>query len=151
MDNTNTKSSLRDHILSQTKLPTESVTAFGRLLHVRTMSGNERDGFEQSVLDAKEKGETPNIRGLLAALCIVDKDQKRVFTDEDAKALGQLNAKELDRVFSKATQLNGIGKDDVAELEGNSARADGDDFCLTSATVGDAPSESCSPESTPES
>ena len=86
---------------------------------VRTMSGAERDQFEQDYLDAKEKGKNPNIRGRLFALCVIDKSGNRVFTDEDAEVLGQKSAKELDRVFAIASKLNGIGKEDIAELEGN--------------------------------
>ena len=41
-----------------------------------------------------------NFRAKLAALIVVDESGSRVFSDEDAAALGQKNAKALDRIFA---------------------------------------------------
>ena len=113
--------SIRDSILSQTQqtLPSEPVTFAGQAVHVRVMTGLERDGFESAYLASKAAGK-PNIRGAMAAYTVVDDQGQRLFTDADAEALGKLPAAELDRVFAIAQRLNKIDEKDVAELEGNS-------------------------------
>lgn len=112
----------RDSILSAADLPTEEVKTpeWGGSVHVRTMSGTERDAFEQSIIDAK-KGATSlaNVRAKLAVRVICDADGNRLFTDTDADALGRKSGKALDRVFEVAQRLNGIGAKEVKELEGN--------------------------------
>lgn len=108
----------RDDILSRTQLPTEPVEAFGGTVYVRTMSGAERDSWEQAQLDARKTGKI-NVRGSFAARVVCDEQGKRLFTDADAEALGKLSAIDLDAVWEKGAKLNGIGAKDVKELEGN--------------------------------
>lgn len=118
---------LRDTILQQTQLalPSEPVRFAGQDVHVRTMTGLERDAFETLYLESKTEGR-PNIRGAMAAFTVVDENGVRVFEDGDAEKLGRLPAAELDAVFSIAQRLNKITDDDVKELEGNSEATPGD-------------------------
>ena len=119
--------SLRETILSTTTndLPREPVKFCGQPLHVRTMTGLERDAFETVYLESKAAGR-PNIRGAMAAFTLIDDEGKRVFTDADAHALGNLPAAELDRVFEIGQRLNKMSEADVADLEGNSEATPGD-------------------------
>lgn len=118
---------LREHILGQTKLPVRPVHAFGRKCYVRTMTGAERDAYEAEIVEAAKAGRAPNYRGSLAARTLSDAQGNRLFTDDDADALAKLSARDLDRIFDLATELNGLGADAIEELEGNSAPTTGGD------------------------
>lgn len=112
----------RDLILAASDLPTEEVQApeWGGSVFVRTMSGTERDAFEQSVIDGKANATSlDNVRARLAVKVICDAAGTRLFTDADADALGAKSGKVLDRVFEVAQRLNGIGADAVKSAEGN--------------------------------
>jgi hypothetical protein len=113
--------SLRDQILGADDLPVEEVEVpeWGVTVRVRTMMGYERDAFEASVVQG-EKRNLDNLRARLCAMCIVDEDGNRVFSESDAEALGRKNAGALDRVFAVAQRLNGMSKQDVDDLVGNS-------------------------------
>jgi hypothetical protein len=60
-----------------------------------------------------------NIRAKLVALTVVDEDGNRIFSDEDAEALGKKSAAALDRIFAVAQRLSGLRPEDVEELAGN--------------------------------
>ena len=121
----------KDSILSASDLPTEEVPVpeWGGSVFIRTMSGAERDAFEQSIIEgnAAKKGKTPkgdepkmvNVRAKLAVRVLVDDKGVRLFTDADAGILGSKSGKALDRVFEVAQRLCGIGDKDIEELEGN--------------------------------
>lgn len=111
----------RDQILAQSSLPIERVSAFGGEVFVCTMSGLERDAFEVAYEADRKAGKPVNVRGALAVRTLCDQQGNRLFTDDDLDAVSGLSARELDKVFSVAQRLNGIGADDVKELEGNSA------------------------------
>ncbi len=130
----------KDQILSASDLPTEEVQVpeWGGSVFVRTMNGTERDAFEQDIIAArardaeqneasdgvpnaaKSNSELVNIRARLAVKTVVDAQGNRLFTDNDAAALGKKSGKALDRIFDVAQRLSGIGEKDVKELEGNS-------------------------------
>jgi hypothetical protein len=113
----------RESILSQTNLPTESVTIpeWGGDVFVKTMSGTDRDAFEGTHLAARKSGgeTTANIRARLAVFTVCDASGALLFKPEDADALGKTHAKALDRVFDVARKLNAIGAEEEKELEGN--------------------------------
>ncbi len=88
-------------------------------LNVRTLRGNEKDQFEAWWIDPKRTS-LVGVRAKLAALCAVDDNGQRLFTDADADWLGQKSASALSRVFNAACELNALFPKDVAELEKNS-------------------------------
>lgn len=97
------------------------VKEWGGTVRVRSMSGAERDAFEQSILDAKGKAKNiKNIRARFVASLIVDEKGDRVFADSDIEALGKKNGKALDHLFDVAQKLSGMAEDDLEELAGNS-------------------------------
>lgn len=92
------------------------------ILHVRTISGAERDAFEESVLVKKGKKREvslKDIRAKLVCLAACDSNGTPVFTPGDEKWLTDKSGKVLDRLFSEAQKINGITEEDVEELMGN--------------------------------
>jgi len=115
-------------ILDSKDLPTEvvDVPEWGGSVTIRTLSGTERDRFEQSLLKGR-KVDMDNMRAKLCALCMVDEKGKRLFNDLEAQQLGLKSAKALDKVFTVAQKLNGMGADDIEDMVKNSGRAIADD------------------------
>lgn len=114
----------RDAILQAQDLPRELVTVpeWGGEVYVRALTGAERDAFEQSIVEQKGKStkmNLQNMRAKLVALTVVDEEGKRVFSDADAKLLGQKSALALNRVFEVAQKLSGLTPEDVDELTKN--------------------------------
>ena len=90
---------------------------------VRTLTGAERDAFEESSLIQQGKSYKTNLKNLRARLIVrvcVDEAGHRVFADGDADAVGRKNAKTLDRIFDVAQEMNGLRAEDVEELAGKS-------------------------------
>ena len=111
----------KDAILKADDLPKElvDVPEWGGSVYVRTLRGNERDHSEQSLVGKKQKTSLENVRARFAVLTICDENCTRLFTDGDAKALGEKSAAALDRVFAVAQRLNGFSQDDVEDLAKN--------------------------------
>jgi hypothetical protein len=59
------------------------------------------------------------IRAKFVAACVVDEAGNKLFTAEDVKALGELNAKAIDRIFTAIQERNGLRDEDLEELAGN--------------------------------
>ena len=103
----------KDAILAADDLPRETVNVpeWGGEVLVRTMSGTDRDAFEASLLE--KDGRMENVRARLVALTLCDSQGDRLFDDSEIAALGRKSACALDRVFSVAQRLNGIGVEQV--------------------------------------
>lgn len=116
----------REEILAASDLKTETVEVpeWGGQVIVKTLMGFERDEFEASLFigpDGKPTiGRTAeNVRAKLIAASTVDEAGARMFTAEDVEALGKKSAKALDRVFSAAQAVNGMGRREVEALAKN--------------------------------
>ncbi|MCM1972333.1 phage tail assembly chaperone [Streptomyces sp. G1] len=143
-----------DDILGADDVVIEPVTVpewGGRVVLVRGLSGEERDAWEASIRKIRpslsKKGEQEivvdqtNARAKLLVKCIVRADGSRVFTDQQAPALGRKNGKALDRLYDVATRLSGLSDDEEQVIEGNSETTEGGD---------DSPSSSPETSDTPE-
>lgn len=125
----------RDQILgtpkaSHTDVDLSDIPGWG-VVRIKDLSAAERDQIEQScVVDRlvvvkggrrKLRRETSldNIRAKFVAACVVDEDGNSVFTLDDVKALGQLNARAIDRIFTVVQERNGLRDEDLDELAGN--------------------------------
>lgn len=130
----------RDKILAADDLTRElvHVPEWGGSVYVRTLTGSERDAYEESLTKERitrrgrrtERHRTidlQNARARLCALTIVDLDGKRLFSDADVRELGQKSASALTRVAEVAQRLSGLTDDDVDELTGNSDDDQNDD------------------------
>ena len=113
---------LREQLLGADDLPVEAVEVpeWGVTVWVRSLMAHERDALEMEIAASKDRS-VENLRGRLCALCIVDEEGNRVFSLEDAEALGRKSARALDRVFEVALRLNGMSARDVDDLVGTSA------------------------------
>lgn len=106
------------------RLRVEPVTIEGVAdpIFLRTLTGRERDGFEQSCFTQKGKDRvmnTENIRAKLLVRSICDDKGVRLFQDGEADSLGGIPADILDILFSKAQKMSGLAPSDVEELAGN--------------------------------
>ena len=128
---------LRELILSADDTMTENVACpewahddWDGTVKVRGLTGTERDAFEAScqrimpVRDGRGKEMVPvldNIRAKLIVKCVLDPDDDtRLFSDQDANALGEKSGKVLDRLYDAAAKLSGISEADVEDLAKNS-------------------------------
>lgn len=115
----------RDEILGASDIAVEPVEVpeWGGTVRVRGLTGAERDELEAEIVRANRDGstrvDTRNLRARLVALSVVDEAGERLFTCEDIEALGQKSAAALDRVFSVAQRLSGLGDEDVEALAKN--------------------------------
>ena len=114
----------RDTILAAKDINVERVDVpeWDGFVHVRTLTGEERDSFEQRAVNARH-GDRIDLRGLkahLVALALCDKDGNRIIeTPEQVKQLGQKSAAALDRLFTVAQRMAGLSDEDVQELSDN--------------------------------
>jgi len=111
----------KSDILKAQDLKTESVKVpeWGGEVIIRTMTGSERDSYEQRIVRGNQKNEYIDIRATFLSLTIIDDKGERLFDEQDIKALGGKSAAALDRLFEVAQKLNGLRNDDIEELAGN--------------------------------
>src|SRR3972149_10065229 len=104
----------RDQILNAVDLSVESVDVpeWGGVVLVRTLTGEQRDAYEASIV--RQNGRHTqfnlvNLRAKLVALCVVDQAGPRLFSDADVKLLAQKSAAALPRGVGGAPRRNGRG------------------------------------------
>jgi hypothetical protein len=93
---------------------------WGCTLHVRGLTAGERDYYELEIRKQTDEGLRPNVRGLMVALATTDEYGESFFRLEDAADLARLDAAPVDRLFSAAVELSGMGPSDLEDLEKNS-------------------------------
>ena len=115
----------KNSILSlASRLRVEPVTIDGSTdpIFLRTLTGRERDGFENACFTQRGKDRvlsTENIRAKLLVRSICTEKGERIFQDNEAELLGSIPADILDILFTKAQQMSGLAPADVEELAGN--------------------------------
>jgi len=116
----------RDAILATPERKTVAVPVpeWGGEVHVRMLSGEERDAWEQDM--AARRKEQPdgsfrinNVRAALTAATACDEDGKLLFGPDDVEALGRKFGAALERIHAAAGRLNRIGSTDEEELAKN--------------------------------
>ena len=111
----------RDDILKKDDIVTEKleVPEWNGFVFVRTLSGAERDEFEQ-LASSRKKGDYTDLSGLKAkivALSTVDESGKRLFAGHDDHVkLNQKSAAGIDRIFKVAQRLSHLTDEDVEDL-----------------------------------
>lgn len=102
-----------------------AVPEWGGHVHVCTITGRQRDAWEQQMVGDRKAGKAQmaNIRASLAVLTVCDEKGDPVFRPGDVDTLGEKSAAALDRIFEVASKINHLGEKDVEELAGNSGGA----------------------------
>lgn len=97
-----------------------SVPEWGGEVRLKSLTGAERDRFEQSLQEqrgGKTKQNFDNFRARLIALCAVDEAGAPLFTNKQAVImLGNKNVAPLQRLFNKCNEMNGLSDEDVEDL-----------------------------------
>ena len=123
MSDTNKMKLTKDQILNADDLPTREVEVpeWGGAVKIRSLSGKERDSFEDTI-QKRKKGQSIELKGLkvlLLSLTIVNENNSSMFTEEDLEKLNAKSARALNRLFDAVTEMNGIGEEAVEELRKN--------------------------------
>lgn len=99
-------------------------------IYLRTMSAKERDAWEADSIENRQKFEgkplrmqLQNMRARFLARCICDQNGKLLFNEKQIEKFGDKSSLVLSRLWNEASSMNGLNKEDVDELVGNS---DGD-------------------------
>lgn len=104
------------------KLEPVDVPEWEGRVYVRTLTGGERDAFEDDIIQRRDKktGIPKSVVGLkilLVSLSACDKDGKRLFAgDGDEKKLAQKSAAAIERIFEVAQRLSRVTDEAVEEL-----------------------------------
>ena len=141
----------RDAILGAVDVQTEKVDVpeWGGDVIIRGLTGDELDAFQGSIRQFRPsldgKGMEPvliqeGMRAKLLVKCLVDETGERLFTDQDAPALGAKNGAVIDKLYDIASRLSGLSEEEKAEMEGNSAAATDDSSTSSSPETSAAPS-----------
>jgi len=115
----------RQAILNAEDLPMErmDVPEWGGFVYVRTLTGAERDAFEDASIKGRGRNRRFSLRNVCARLVVMavcDERGRRVFRDGDAERLGEKSAAALNRVYRVAARLSAISEEDIEDLAGNS-------------------------------
>ncbi len=98
---------------------TVPVPEWGGEVRISSITGTQRDDFEQSLILERGKDRKTNLRNVrakLIVLCAVNEDGSKMFTDDDIRRLGRKNAKPLDRLFDACQKIAGLSQEDVDKL-----------------------------------
>lgn len=103
----------RQEILDLNDLPPAQaveVPQWGKTVYVRTLMGFERDEFDAAIAKDNANGaeRMQNFRAKLVCACLCDEAGKRLFTYDDAPALGRKHAGAIRILFEAAEQANGM-------------------------------------------
>jgi hypothetical protein len=140
----------KDQILEADDLQMEPVDVpeWGGSVMVRTMTGSDRDAFDESLVPVGEDGnrhsDTTNIRVKLLTRAIVDEAGNRMFSAADMEALGRKSSVAIERVYAVAQRLNYVGAQAEAAAAKNSASGQSSDSGTASPDTSASPSESVS-------
>jgi hypothetical protein len=95
-------------------------------LFVTDMKAVDSDAFEREEAQLRaergpdEKGNTPNMRARFLVRVLYDEQGGRVFTDDQADALGEQSAAVLDRLFDVAARLSSTTPEALETTAGKS-------------------------------
>lgn len=107
-----------------------SIPEWGGSVRIRSITGAQRDAYEQSLMQQRGNSRQMNLRNArakLIVLCAVDERGSPLFTEADVNALSRKNAKPLDRLFDACRKIAGLSDDDMDKLTEDFGETQGDD------------------------
>jgi hypothetical protein len=112
----------RDAILAASDIQTKEVDVpeWGGSVFIKGMTGAERDNFEAANQDGSGGQKLTNLRARFLVRCIVNENGTKIFSDQDAAALGKKSSAAINRLWEAASELNGTGAEEQEAMEGNS-------------------------------
>ena len=116
----------RDDILNANDIQIEElpVPEWGGVICVKTLSADERDKLEASILEMSPNGQPrkmklDHLRSYIAVLGICNSEGVPVFDLKDVLALGKKSAAALDRVVLRIQQMSAMSPADIESLVSN--------------------------------
>lgn len=97
----------------------DMTSEWGGTIYIRTITGTERDQFEDSYAEQKMKGF--RVRFLVLTLC--DESGERLFADNETDLLGKKSSASINKAFEAAWSHNAFTPEAVDELGNGSADA----------------------------
>ena len=98
------------------------VKEWGGDVHIKTISGLDRDRFEDGYSEQKMK----NFRSRFLVLTLCDEKGDRLFTDTEVEELGKKSSLVINRLFDKSWGLNAFTNEAIEELGNDSTVAPSD-------------------------
>jgi len=99
------------------------VPEWGGSVNLRPISATDRAVIERMSFEFQDGKAREDLRTILCAMTLVDNVGKRLYNDSEIHILGQRSAAALDRVFTRAQKLSGIGSAEIDGLAKNSDAA----------------------------
>ena len=114
----------KEAILKANDLPSRTIPVpeWGGDVIVKTMTGTEKDAWENSLIKGKGKNmriDQSDVRSKLCVRVLVDEKGQRLFSDNEFPLLGRKSSKAIEKVVEVAQELNGVSDEDIEGLVGN--------------------------------
>jgi hypothetical protein len=108
----------RQQILAARDISTRviEVPEWGGEVRIRGLNGAERVKIAQRSMDANGQVSSENaldLMILIPALCLIDDDDRPMFTEDDVAALSEKNGDVLQRIMSAVLELSDIQLDEL--------------------------------------
>ena len=98
------------------KLDKVNVPEWGGDVFVKTITGLDRDRFEDGYSEQKMK----NFRSRFLVLTLCDEKGERLFTDSEVDELGKKSSLVINRLFEKSWSLNAFTNEAIDDLGNDS-------------------------------
>lgn len=108
------------------KLDKVNVPEWGGDVFIKTITGLDRDRFEDGYSEQKMK----NFRSRFLVLTLCDEKGERLFTDSEVEELGKKSSLVINRLFEKAWSLNAFTNEAIDAL-GNDSTVDPSDASIS--------------------
>lgn len=101
------------------KLGEIEIPELGGKVFLRVISSRERDQLESEISSGAKSGNLTNIRAKLVVRSIADESGKRLFSDADVDAVGEMPAPLVGTLFDACARHNGMTAGAVEDARKN--------------------------------
>lgn len=121
-----TKFLTRDDIAQHDGCKVEEMEAWGGKIRLKEITSEDSDSYQRAVrsqMVGVDDLDMTGLRVLLLSKCIADANGKKMFDDEEGRALlAKKDGKTINTLFIKCAMMNGIGQEGLEELRKNLER-----------------------------